>query len=460
MRFAIRTGGTSEARLLRFEILDGRLLRVATSGGRKEGKMLKARRRLFVTGGLIGLLVVFPDVGCTPAPDQSILELGTEGRHCGEDPHCINRLHPAIPMAAAVDQGQTIVLHTRNASDFDLDPNSTYNDPRRPGTPVHPMTGPVRINGAEAGDMLAVTLLDIEPGPHGYTSITSGGWVTDRFEERLRVVWRLDRTSAVSDGLPGVRIPNASFPGLVTTLPGPQQLHLMLDRERQLAEAGGSVSLPDPENAYPAEVCGPEGSHREECLRSYPPREHGGNLDIRYLGVGVTIYLPCYIDGCGLAIGDLHYAQGDGEVSGTAIEMDAVVTLTTRVIKDGSISARGPHYEGPSSLLDIPSSRFYATTGFPLKAAGEVPPEMEYLQSDKIAPLSNLSRDLSLAARSALLEMIDYISATYNLSREQAYIVASVAVDLRIGELVDAPNVGVTAILPLDIFEGSPQEGR
>jgi formamidase len=335
-------------------------------------------------------------------------------------------------MAAAVDQGQTIVLHTRNASDFDLDPNSTYNDPRRPGSPVHPMTGPVHINGAEAGDMLAVTLLDIEPGPHGYTSITSGGWVTDRFEERLRVVWQLDRTSAVSDGLPGVRIPNASFPGLVTTLPGPQQVHLMLDRERQLAEASGSVSLPDPENAYPAEVCGPEGSHWEECLRSY----------------------------CGLAIGDLHYAQGDGEVSGTAIEMDAVVTLTTRVIKDGPISARGPHYEGPSSLLDIPSSRFYATTGFPLKETGEVPPEMEYLQSDKIAPLSNLSRDLSLAARSALLEMIDYISATYTLSREQAYIVASVAVDLRIGQLVDAPNVGVTAILPLDIFEASPQEGR
>ncbi|MFH1845234.1 MAG: acetamidase/formamidase family protein, partial [bacterium] len=83
-----------------------------------------------------------------------------------------------------------------------------------------------------------------------------------------------------------------------------------------------------------------------------------------------------------------------------------------------------------------------------------------YLDSDKVAPLSNLSRDLSLAARSALLEMIDYISATYGLSREQAYIVASIAVDLRIGQLVDAPNVGVTAILPLDIFEAPPTGGR
>ena len=415
--------------------------------------MAKACRRLFISGGLIGLLVVLFDVGCAPQAEQPILELGTEGRHCGEDPHCMNRLHPAIPMAASADPGQTIVLHTRNASDFELDPNSTYDDPRRPGSPVHPMTGPVFINGAEVGDLLAVTLVDIEPGPYGYTSITGGGWVTDRFENSLRVVWTLDRTSAVSEGLPGVRIPHNSFPGLVTTLPGPEQAQEMLDRERQLAEAGGSVSLPDPENAYPAEVCGPDGSHWEECLRSYPPREHGGNLDIRYLGVGVTLYLPCYVDGCGLAVGDVHYAQGDGEVSGTAIEMDATVTLTTQIIKGGGASERGPHFEGPSSLLDIPSGRFYATTGFPLKDAGEVPPEMVYLESDKVAPLSNLSRDLSLAARAALLEMIDYISTTYGFTREQAYIIASVAVDLRIGQLVDAPNVGVTAVLPLDIFE-------
>jgi formamidase len=103
-------------------------------------------------------------------------------------------------------------------------------------------------------------------------------------------------------------------------------------------------------------------------------------------------------------------------------------------------------------LLDIPSRRFYATTGFPLKAEGEVPPDMKYLGSEVAPRLSNLSKDVSLAARNALLEMIDYMSETYGLSPEQAYIIASVAVDLRIGQLVDAPNVGVTAILPVDIF--------
>ena len=351
--------------------------------------------------------------------------------------------------------GQTILFKARNASDFDLDPESTYDDPRA-GDPqigtVHPLAGPVAIEGAEAGDVLAVTLLDIDPGPYAYTSVSPIGFVSDHVSGALRVVWRLNRTEAVTDDIPGVRVPNASFPGIVTVLPGREQLDAMLAREAELAEAGGAVFSPHALHASPAEVCGPNGTHAEECLRTLPPREHGGNMDIRYLQVGVTVYLPCYVDGCGLAIGDPHFAQGDGEVSGTAIEMDADFTVTTRLIKDGPALNRGPHYEGPVRVLDIPSRRFYATTGFPLKEEGEVPPDMEYLASEKVAGLQNLSKDISLAARNALLEMIDYMTETYGLTAEQAYVLASVAVDLRIGQLVDAPNVGVTAILPLDIF--------
>jgi formamidase len=164
------------------------------------------------------------------------------------------------------------------------------------------------------------------------------------------------------------------------------------------------------------------------------------------------VYLPCQVDGCGLAIGDTHYAQGDGEVSVTAIEMDARVTVRTAIVTD-KVLKRGPHYAGPASLLDIPSTRFYATTGFPIKPQGFVPPWMRYLDADeRVARLANLSNDIALAARNALAEMIDYLVATRGLTREQAYILCSVAVDLRIGQLVDAPNVGVTAILPLDIF--------
>lgn len=384
-----------------------------------------------------------------------ILVVGGSGRHCGEDPQCINRLHPAIPMAARARPGQTIVFRARNASDFALDPESTYDDPRvndpEIGT-VHPLTGPVHIEGAERGDVVAVTLLAIEPGPFGYTEVTSIGTISDHITGELRVLWKLNGTEAVTDDIPGVRIPNASFPGIITVLPGPPELESMLSREAALKSVGGAGFAPHALHASPASVCGPQGSHPGECLRTLPPREHGGNMDIRYLQAGVTVYLPCYVDGCGLAIGDPHFAQGDGEVSGTAIEMDADFTVTTRLVKDGPALERGPHYEGPARVLDIPSRRFYATTGFPLKEEGEVPPDMAYLASPTVAGLRNLSKDVSLAARNALLEMIDYMTETYGLSREQAYIIASVAVDLRIGQLVDAPNVGVTAILPLDIF--------
>jgi formamidase len=389
-----------------------------------------------------------------------IVVLGGAGRHCGEDPDCLNRLHPAIPMAARARPGQTIVFKARNASDFQLDPASTYADPRtgdaQIGT-VHPLTGPVHIEGAEPGDVLAVTLLDIAPGRFGYTSVSPIGFVSDHISGGFRALWRLNRTEAVSDDVPGVRIPNASFPGIVTVLPGREQLDEMLSREAELVALGGAGFPPHALHASPAAVCGPNGSFASECLRTLPPREHGGNLDIRYLQVGVTLYLPCYVEGCGLAIGDPHFAQGDGEVSGTAIEMDADFTVTTQIIKDGPALRRGPHFEGPVRVLDIPSRRFYATTGFPLKAVGEIPPDMLYLgATERIAGLRNLSKDISLAARNALLEMIDYITDTYGLTPEQAYVVASVAVDLRIGQLVDAPNVGVTALLPLDIFTETP----
>lgn len=394
-------------------------------------------------------------VGAAFAED-GILIIGREGNHCAEDAVCFNRLHPDVPMAARAEPGQTIVFKTRNALDTQLDPNSSYQDSRGGGRligAVHPLTGPVHIKGANPGDLLAVTVLDIDPGDFGVTLIGGIGFVADRVPGPARALWRLNRSEATTDDIPGVRIPNASFPGIATVLPGPEQHRVMLTREAQLAASGGAVALPNPKWAVPAALCGAEGSKPNECLRTSPPREHGGNLDIRYLGVGVTIYLPCYVPGCGLAFGDVHYAQGDGEVSGTAIEMDADVTVTTHLIKDAPPLTRGPHYEGPTRLLDIPSRRFYATTGFPIKRKDEVPPDMAYLASAKVAKLENLSKDISLAARNALLEMIDYMVANHGLTRQQAYMVASVAVDLRIGQVVDAPNVGVTAILPLDIFE-------
>ena len=236
------------------------------------------------------------------------------------------------------------------------------------------------------GDVLAVTIEDIEPGPVGWTSASAGGFAGDYVGSESRfIVWRLNNDFAASDALPGIRIPNGSFPGVVATLPGHGQLQEILQREQQLADAGGAVASPDPDLAEPSSLCGIEGTKAGECLRTIPPREHGGNMDIRYIREGATVYLPCNVEGCSLAIGDFHYAQGDGEVSGTAIEMDANITVTTQIVRDGRSLKQGPHYEGPASILGIPSTKFYATTGFPLKEAGEVPRDIEYLASEKVA---------------------------------------------------------------------------
>ena len=384
------------------------------------------------------------------------VEIGGTGLDCADDPACINRMHPDIPMAARAAPGERIIMRGRDAEDMHLDPDGfsvAETGPVDQFGVVHPMVGPVYIEGAVAGDVLAVTIESIDPGPVGYTSASSFGFAGDAVgsEDRF-VVWRLNDEYAETDAIPGVRIPNASFPGVMATMPGRDLLAAVLDREALLAEAGGAVFTPDVDMAQPSSLCGEEGSQPGQCLRTIPPRENGGNMDIRYLKAGVTVYLPCQIDGCGLAIGDFHYAQGDGEVSGTAIEMDADITVTTRIVRDGPDLSHGPHYEGPASLLNIPSSSFYATTGYPLKAAGEIPRDIAYLANAKVAALPNLSKDLNLAAQNALVAMVDYITSRSGYDRTQAYIIASVAVDLRIAQLVDVPNVGVTALLPLDIF--------
>lgn len=402
------------------------------------------------TWQIIGLLLIVAPVA------RADVFLGGSGLRCADDPACINRLHPEIPMVARAEPGERITLITRDAGDIHLDPEDASElaeNPRDGLGVVHPLIGPVHIIGASTGDVIAVTIESVTPGTVGWTSTSTLGFAGDLVgtEDRF-IVWRLNEQYAESEALPGVRIPNASFPGVVTTLPGPSELVTMLEREQALAGAGGSVLTPDPEFAEPASLCGEEGSRAEECLRTIPPREHGGNLDIRHLRAGATVYLPCFVDGCGLAIGDLHYAQGDGEVAGTAIEMDGEITVTTRIVENPPDLRHGPHYEGAARLLDIPSRRFYATTGFPFKRAGEIPREIAYLADAKVSELTNLSRDINLAARNALVAMVDYIVARYGYDRTQAYLIASVAVDLRIGQLVDIPNVGVTAVLPLDIF--------
>jgi formamidase len=386
---------------------------------------------------------------------QNRVTVAKNGAHCADDPNCFNRYHPAIQPVARANPGDVIVFETRDALDSDLTLDATADDVTAIDLNlVHPMTGPVFIEGAAAGDVLAVTLLDIEPDQYGYTVIVPGfGFLRDLFTEPYVVNWKLDRQAATSEQMPGVRVPMAAFMGSVGVLPGDTEVRQWLERERALGEAGGVALPPQPIGALPAAVCGPDGSHPDQCLRTIPPRENGGNMDIQQMQIGTTLLLPCFIDGCGLFVGDVHYAQGDGEVSGTAIEMGAVVTLQTEVRKGAGSEISSPHFEGGEQLKAIAPERFYATVGFPLKARGEVPAFLTYLDGDRIGALENLSEDLTLAARTALIEMIDWLEREQGLTREQAYILCSVAVDLVVGQVVDVPNYTVSAIIDLEVFD-------
>jgi formamidase len=390
-----------------------------------------------------------------PAWADRAVTIPKTGARCADDPRCHNRWHPAIDPVAFASPGDKVVFGTRDAFDHGLTRDSNSDDVVALNLNlVHPLTGPLYVEGAEPGDVLAVTLEDIEPDRFGYTIIVPGfGFLRDVFQEPFLVRWDLTREHATSPDLPGVKVRFDGFMGTIGVAPGPLEVERFFQREADLATAGGFVLLPQPLDAQPQEVCGPAGTHRDRCLRTIPPRENGGNMDVKQMQRGTTLLLPCFVQGCLLSIGDVHYAQGDGEVSGTAIEMDATVKVRIDVRKGLGAKVTQPHFEGGNQLKRLAPSRFYATVGYPLKPAGVIPPTHAYLDGQRIGPLANLSEDVTLAARNALLQMVGWLVENQGLTAQQAYVLSSVAVDLRIANLVDTPNVAVSAILDLGVFE-------
>ena len=392
--------------------------------------------------------------------------IGKSGKHCKDDPHCFNRYHPNIKPAATVQQDQLFVLETRDALDSDLTFASTAQDLAAVNLNlVHPLTGPVYFEGAKRGDALAVTIVDIAPDDFGYTTIVPGfGFLRDVFHDPYIVHWSLTRNEARSKDLPGISVPMNAFMGTVGVLPGKPELDKWLKREKALADAGGAALTPQPVDALPADLCGSNGPAKDECVRTVPPRENGGNLDTKETVVGTTLLFPCFIDGCGLSVGDVHWAQGDGEVSGTAIEMNAIVTVKVSVRK-GQAAAFGnwPRFESSRAgvLRDLDPDHFVATMGIPVKPAGVVmAPELwiDVNSNHLLRPLRNESEDVTLASRDALLKMIALLTgptspSPHRLTAEQAYLLCSVACDLHISNLVDVPNYVVSNFLQLDVFE-------
>jgi formamidase len=337
-----------------------------------------------------------------------------------------------------VGEGEDVALETRDACDGHFTPRSTVADlTSLPVGAIHPLTGPVLVKGAHAGDLLEVEFREIAPQASAFSGIIPGlGYLRDVMTTPFLVHWTIADGWATSPEIPGVRIPGAPFMGVSGVAPSRAQVDAWARREADVAAGGGMALPPDPGGAVPA-----SGGAATHGLRTLPPRENGGNFDVKQLTRGSRLYLPVSVDGALFSTGDGHYAQGDGEVCVTAVEMGATCVVRFRVHK-GEAQRRGirfPRFAHGEYFTDprwAAPRRFVATMGMPVDAQGK-----------------NHGEDLNLACRNALLAMLDLIQER-GFNREQAYVIASVAVDLRISNVVDVPNVVVSALLPEDVFQG------
>ena len=293
----------------------------------------------------------------------------------------------ALAPRLTIDPGDTVVFDTRDAANLFYSKASTHEDVLRRGPfKGHPLTGPVAVRGARPGDTLVVEILDVQPAlDWGWTAIRPGRGLLPEadFAKPFLQIWDLgDKRHARMGNR--VAVPLAPFPGVL------------------------GVALDEP------------GAHS-----TMPPRRAGGNMDIKQLVAGATLWLPVLIEGALFSTGDAHAAQGDGEVCVTAVEMTGRLTLRFNVQSGRRLAEPQLRTPAPPSNATNRGAHYATTAHGP---------------------------DLFAASQQAVRYMIEHIVEAHGLSREQAYVVCSVAVDLKISEIVDAPNWIVSAFLPESIF--------
>jgi formamidase len=354
------------------------------------------------------------------------------------EPHCgHNRFHPGIEPVVEIGEDEEIALETRDALDGQITPETTVADfANLDAGAVHPLTGPVFVKGAMPGDILEVEFTDIVPESTAFSAIMPGlGFLRDVMTEPFVVHWQIADGWASSAQIPGVRIPGAAFMGVSGVAPSAAELAEWAAREQRVIDSGGLAFPPDAQGAVPHGPCGLAG------LRTLPPRENGGNFDVKQLTAGSKLFLPVFVPGALFSTGDGHFAQGDGEVCVTAVEMGATAIVRFKVHKGlaqrrkftAPVFSRQTYFTDPRYAAP---ERFLGVMGMPISATGEIEAE-----------------NLTLACRNAVLNMIELLQER-GFSREQAYVICSVAVDLRISNVVDVPNYVVSALLPEVIFDG------
>ncbi len=346
-----------------------------------------------------------------------------------------NRWHPAIPAVLKIASGDTVEIQTLDASDGQIR-KATHSDgwlQRINLGRAHALTGPIDIEDAAPGDLLEVEILSIETVEEGFTATLPGrGFIPDLFPGPVVTFWDLIDGYATSDQIRGVRIPAAPFMGILGVAPSLELLHRVNAREHALAATGAAVALPSPDGALPDDP-----AISTEAWRTTAAHETGGNMDIRQLGAGASVYFPVEVPGALFSVGDGHFAQGDGETCGTAIE-----TGTT-------FKARFTVHKGEATRRNQTNPTFRLARKPPQPALGEIfaTTAISVTDDDSVSYL-----DASLAARNAVTMMVDAIVCDYGVTPWQAYAVISVAGNLSISSIVNIPHAQVTLSIDRGIF--------
>lgn len=363
-----------------------------------------------------------------------------------------NRWHPDLPMVATVEPGEDFIIECYDWTGGAIRNDDSADDVRDLDLSlVHYLSGPIGVQGAAPGDLLVVDLLDIGTLPGrdwGFNGVFSrkngGGFLTDHFPAAQKSIWDISGMFTRSRHVPGVGFPGLVHPGLIGCLPSRSLLETWNARERALiatdpARVPALANPPNPVNAHMGRL---QGEAREaaaaEGARTVPPREHGGNCDIKDLSRGARIYFPVYVDGAGLSMGDLHFSQGDGEITFCgAIEMPGWIHLRVHsVIKDGmaKYGIRNPIFK-PSPVVP----RFDDFLIF------------EGISVDEHGGQHHL--DVTVAYRQACLNAIAYLEK-FGYSGAQAYsILGTAPVQGHVSGVVDVPNACATLWLPTRIFD-------
>lgn len=368
-----------------------------------------------------------------------------------EQPQIHNRWHPDIPMTSWVKPGDQFRVECIDWTGGQIADNDSATDIKNVDlTQVHYLSGPIGVEGAEPGDLLQVDILDVGVRPNsawGFTGLfakeNGGGFLTEHYPDARKACWGFSGIYANSRHIPGVEFAGIMHPGLIGCLPSRALLETWNTREKALFDTDPErvpplCALPYADTAHLGAMKGTAAKEAAlEAARTVPPREHGGNCDIKNLSRGSTVYFPVYVKGAGLSMGDIHFSQGDGEITFCgAIEMAGHLDIRVNIIK-GGMAAYGvttPIFK-PSPLEPNYTSHLIFE-GISVDEEGK----QHYL-------------DVHVAYRQACLNAIAYLKK-FGFTGAQAYAILGTApVEGRISGIVDIPNACATLALPTEIFE-------